>query len=257
MADAYKKLQDILSTNSANVLLDLQTKAEEILKIICKDKKYNNLVEQFKNVINGMSDLVETLNADHKQLGFIADDIKELKETNNSINEKLSQLLKATGGRTSATIPYKDGTYSGQLLNDLPDGKGTLIKNDETKYEGDFKTGFQEGRGVLLRTNGDKYEGDFVNDKLEGRAVYTWKDGSKYEGDFKNNNKDGKGIHYFKNGDRYEGDWKEGKFHGQGIYYFSNGGREVGNYIEGKPVGVFACLTKDGKVYPKNYTNKL
>ena len=255
MADSYKKLQDILSTNSANVLLELQTKIEEILKIISKDQKYNNLVQQFKNIIKGMSKLQETLNANHKQLHFIADDIKELKDTNKSIDEKCSQLLKATGGRTSSTIAYKNGKYTGQLLNDLPDGKGTLLKNDGTRYEGDFKTGFQEGKGLLLRTNGDKYEGDYVNDKIEGRGVYTWKDGSKYEGDFKNNNRDGKGIYFNKNGDRYEGDWKEGKFHGQGIYYFSNGDREVGNYKEGKAVGVFARLTKDGKVSQRNYPN--
>ena len=61
---------------------------------------------------------------------------------------------------------FKDGAvYSGELLNNKPNGKGrTLFKNGDT-YEGEYVKGKRQGYGIYTFTDGEKYEGQWFQDQ--------------------------------------------------------------------------------------------
>ncbi|WP_177182502.1 hypothetical protein [Paenibacillus sp. OV219] len=74
------------------------------------------------------------------------------------------------------SIKYKDGSkYTGQLVNGVPHGKGTLTypKGDVKKYVGEFKNGMIDGNGTLYYANGKKVTGKFINSVLAKYTVLT------------------------------------------------------------------------------------
>lgn len=80
----------------------------------------------------------------------------------------------------TGTISYLGGTYTGELKNGLPHGKGVLVydqeqtsvgivKRSERKYEGEWQDGMMHGKGVLSYPDGSVKTGTWEKDIYLGR----------------------------------------------------------------------------------------
>lgn len=117
----------------------------------------------------------------------------------------------------------KGSKFTGTFTDGVLNGQGTCIYADGCLYDGNYENGLMEGEGICTFTNGDVYEGQWKNDKMEGQGTYTSKNGEKYEGQWVKSKKEGQGTKIYKDGSKYVGEWKNGKRNGNGILYGSNG----------------------------------
>ena len=142
--------------------------------------------------------------------------------------------------------------YSGVIVNNLPQGEGTLVFTDSNcVYVGDFVDGLYHGEGVFTWPSGWKYEGSFA----EGKATYgttTKPEGSygliSYTGamhDLLNidSTQVGTGYVLFDNGCNYTGGlYSNGalegwSYHGEGVFKWTlddSGWKFVGTFANGK-----------------------
>ncbi len=156
-------------------------------------------------------------------------------------------------------IEYENGTYTGEVVNGVREGKGKFVMNNgavaygewvndfmhgegiyrsfngEVIYEGNFVNGDMEGPGVLKTENGDEFEGVFKDGKLNGQGTIKNSVGQiYYEGEFSDNKMHGYGILSLLDDDeRYEGEFVDGIPTGEATYYFSNGDRQEGFFLNG------------------------
>jgi antitoxin component YwqK of YwqJK toxin-antitoxin module len=102
-------------------------------------------------------------------------------------------------------------TYDGNMVDDLPNGKGKYIDSDTGRtYVGDWVDFCHEGQGELLSKDGEKI----------------------YEGYWKNNKYHGYGQSFLRGICRYEGAWEFGKRSGEGTAYDENGNIEYNGMWE-------------------------
>lgn len=112
---------------------------------------------------------------------------------------------------TVGRIDYPNGdSYSGEQINGVPEGNGTMLWINGDKYIGEFKNGLMDGKGNYIWANGDRYKGEFKNSKKHGQGVMTWNNGDIYEGQFINDEINGQGTMIYSNGSRLEGTWERG-----------------------------------------------
>lgn len=152
-------------------------------------------------------------------------------------------------------LVYSNSVYSGYLLNNKPEGEGTMVFSNGYKYKGSWNDGKFSGDGVFTGVNNDTINGNWHEGLLEGyaeiinndfwcygfwsqgllngQAYYIYQDSSLYFGNFKNNKKEGYGELYFKNDDSYKGEWKDDKFNGIGHYSYSDGSYYKGTWENG------------------------
>ena len=94
------------------------------------------------------------------------------------------------------TVTFNDGSsYTGTLLNGIPDGLGTCTWVDGNSYDGEWKNGTMHGFGTFLWTSGQRFDGE-------------WRDGRR----------DGVGVKKYSDGSTFDGLWKDGKKHGVGLF---------------------------------------
>ena len=89
------------------------------------------------------------------------------------------------GGQRESRPPVtldSGAVYTGEWLNDVPDGTGTMNWPDSSKYEGMWVQGKAHGQGTLYHADGDVYAGEWVSDKADGEGTYTHANGAKYVG---------------------------------------------------------------------------
>ncbi|MFZ5974748.1 MAG: hypothetical protein ACOYU3_04990 [Bacillota bacterium] len=98
----------------------------------------------------------------------------------------------------------REGTYSGDVVNDLPHGNGVF---------------------TTLNTEGVNwtYEGGWENGHLSGNGKTVWSDGYVIEGTYKNDRLNGTGRTYQDNALVYEGNYKDDEYDGQGTLYDMHG----------------------------------
>lgn len=102
-------------------------------------------------------------------------------------------------GQTYQDASGQTFSYTGEVENDMPNGKGTGIY-PYGNYTGEYKDGLRHGQGQFESKDGsNKYEGTFNSDKYEIGKLIT-SDGYYFEGKFKD-------------GQPYSGNWydKAGK----------------------------------------------
>ena len=139
---------------------------------------------------------------------------------------------------------YPNGDiYTGVIINNLREGKGTLIRNKPNSFLNEIKQAIEKKKIIfycadkeackikfptqklngfeLFFYEGDKYEGEFNNDKICGKGIMTWHNGNKYEGEFKNNFFEGEGKLIFVSQSYYCGHFVEGMQMGKGTPYFT------------------------------------
>lgn len=143
-------------------------------------------------------------------------------------NQNAQQVSQAT--QSVLTLP--DGsTYTGEVQNGLPHGKGVLIfapgdQKNRQKYEGQFYNGIRQGYGVMTWLSGQKYDGAWANDTFEGQGIKYCSDGKKYEGMFQQGLLS-KGKLTFPNGNYYDGELVNEEACGYGEFHL-NGSKFVG-----------------------------
>lgn len=122
--------------------------------------------------------------------------------------------------------------------------KGTL-KMEKGTYEGDIIGGLANGKGKVIFDNHQTYDGEWLNNKITGKGVYTWPGGRSYEGEFKDGVMHGRGIYHYPSGDTYEGEYSHGKKEGFGTYKYKNGDTSYGFYKGGEYNGLLIMLPED------------
>ncbi len=131
-------------------------------------------------------------------------------------------------------IGFSQGTYTGNLLNGKPTGKGKFVYSFGKEYEGPFKGGVPNGKGAFRYGNGDVYSGDVKNGVCVGKGCLYYNNGDIYEGEFADDKPDGIGHYYCADGSYYRGEWKKGIRIGTGIKINVDGSAETWEYKDGK-----------------------
>lgn len=175
----------------------------------------------------------------------------------------LSPIPSMADIQVPTTFMYLDGhRYTGQFLNGLPHGKGTIYfphadKHLSIHWEGDFDNGKPEGAGVFTNENTDMvFQGRIQNGQATGFGELQWSENS-YEGAFIDGSAHGKGKWTVANsgGDVISGNFEHGRVHGKAVVSFSNGDCFEGNYINGNPSGAGKMLFGTQKVVMnRNFT---
>lgn len=126
--------------------------------------------------------------------------------------------------------------YTGQVVNDLKEGEGTLNYSDGRVFRGIFRED-DAVKGTLIFPDGAKYVGELRNGNRHGYGVYYFTDGSRYEGNSVMSVFEGKGKMTWPDGGWYEGDWVQGEIHGFGKEVRPDGSlRHDGPWRKGVPI---------------------
>ena len=166
----------------------------------------------------------------------------------NNRDEILYNLSKYITTNKEIQIILENGySYMGNLINGLPNGKGTLNSFDNKYiYDGEFKDGLKNGNGKLIISDGTKYSGNFLNDLYNGNGVLCDKNGNIYEGDFENGLFNGYGHYTLNDGNVYIGMFKNGFFEGKGQLIYKDGTVYDGEFVNGKKNGNGIMLYNNG-----------
>ena len=68
------------------------------------------------------------------------------------------------------------GSYQGDLIDGIPNGKGSSVTEKGVRYTGSWKDGKYHGKGVVTLPTGEQYNGNFDMGRRHGSGVVT-KDG--------------------------------------------------------------------------------
>lgn len=126
----------------------------------------------------------------------IVDDTTTIKQ----VHKAISQIKEHVTGQTFKDAKGRDFSYTGEVVDGKPNGKGTGIYSYGT-YTGEYQNGVKHGEGKFESKDGsNKFEGSFYDDKYN-KGTLTMSDGSYYVGTFSG-------------GQPYNGKWydKNGKF---------------------------------------------
>lgn len=168
------------------------------------------------------------------------DDIKETLQLLlklNIINEHMisvsyKDLIEScySKGKKYTTIKYRNGTYSGGVLNDRKEGYGVFTFDDGDRYEGYWKNDLKQRKGKLIDAkNGIYFIGEYHKGKKEGFGIYKYSEGAKYEGFWLDNKLYGQGKMVYNDNSYYQGFFENDKKEGIGTYYWNDF-----SYYEGK-----------------------
>lgn len=120
-----------------------------------------------------------------------------------------------------------------------------VYKFEDGEYTGELILNIPNGRGVTKLANGDRYEGEYLHGKKNGVGVYRWNNGDVYEGDHIDGVEDGKGVYKYAEGDVYTGDYKKGKRNGFGVLRLKSGTTEYGYFRNGQYSGKCIMISPD------------
>jgi hypothetical protein len=111
-----------------------------------------------------------------------------LTNLNQTIEEPIQTELKSEPIREFGEKLFPDGTFTGILENNMPNGTGVLTSNDGTQVASEFNNGTAEGNSLITYKDGSTYAGGVKNNQPNGVGTYTTKDGKKSYGVFKDGN---------------------------------------------------------------------
>ena len=58
-------------------------------------------------------------------------------------------------------MQFKDGTYNGDIDDNVPHGYGTYVRHEGGSHEGQWVNGLPDGEGKVHYKGGEYYEGYF------------------------------------------------------------------------------------------------
>jgi hypothetical protein len=136
-------------------------------------------------------------------------------------------------------------TYVGEWVNGVREGHGSLLFKDVRSYEGEWANDKKHGTGTATHFNGQVYTGSWRDGRMYGHGVLVHPDGAVYEGHFTSGYKFGKGTMKWLDGRVYTGSWNHNKREGRGIEVEPDGGKCTGRWDRGEKHGEFT-YEKDG-----------
>lgn len=195
--------------------------------------------------------------------GVLYDDAGNVKMKGVFRRGKMNGVCMIVNQRTSST-------YTGNVVDDVPNGKGEEKYKDGSYYVGEFKSGMRHGKGCYYNSadeivyNGSwlyglkhglgdchdeygLYSGSFVRGKKEGQGVYTLYSGDQYKGEFADDLYSGRGVFTNVSGRVvYDGEWRNGQRHGEGKVFFGNGEYYQGELVHDMMCGKGICFYENG-----------
>lgn len=239
--------------NAVNVRRDASTQSEQIarlkngtlLKIL--DTVSQNGVLWYKVEINDSQtgyvkgDLIELFEAAQvtpspEPIFVIADDTQVEAEQSaiHAVDEEPTDSSSVSNTQYKIVFNEKErvGLYSGQWVNNMPNGEGMFTSIDKLpalSYSGYFKDGVFCGEGYLET---EEITLDLYN-RFDGHFSKT----GSYLGDVFDGVPNGNGRFTTKNSQGvtwfYDGEWKNGLQNGQGTQEWEDGTRKEGKFIDG------------------------
>ena len=159
---------------------------QKIADAVVEVMPYAMLEVYTKDDLRRLLDLVQAPNANaeiQKSMQTIMSqtasfDIPTLLESvKNNTDQEIAKWVEQTYGielpevealpRVKATIPLRNGSYTGEIWNSLPDGVGVYTDKKKQTYSGRFKAGKMSGLILLTKENGKKQWELYVNGKKE------------------------------------------------------------------------------------------
>lgn len=154
-------------------------------------------------------------------------------------------------GKGTITFTWGD-SYAGDVVNAVPNGEGLMRYVDGSIYRGQFKDGLPDGQGRMDTPDGNWYEGSWKAGSRNGQGTLMV-NGVQQTGTFENDQpkkiamldlngclegdcRSGYGVKRTNSG-TYSGDFVAGEFHGQGLFKYNNGDTWNGSFLKGKRYG--------------------
>jgi hypothetical protein len=151
------------------------------------------------------------------------------------------------------TISWKWGdTYVGNVVNGVPEGEGEMTYMDGGVYKGDWHEGLRHGQGIMTSPNGDIYTGSWANGAREGKGTIlstNMRQTCDFVGDIPSNCwvtdltnclegdcQEGYGVKKLDYG-TYYGKFAGGYFVGVGKIVYNNGDVFEANFYKGESYG--------------------
>ena len=157
------KLNNKYYSYNNNILLNIIDE----LRQTKKDCKENITIKRLADIITQLN---KVMNENRKNTELIRNDISKLY---NQINQQYNEL-KNNNIFNNQEIKYNNSDrikYIGQILNEVPEGKGIMYWNDGDRYNGDWKNDNKEGKGIYYRYDSNIYKDDFKNAEIEGKEL--------------------------------------------------------------------------------------
>jgi hypothetical protein len=106
---------------------------------------------------------------------------------------------------------WREGKYTGEWKDNLPNGKGRYHTRFGDVYEGEWIDGKLHGKGKCVRFNGECYDGYFKEGLYHSFGVIIRCNGDRYSGEWKMGFEEGEGEMVSCTGIVYKGTFKKGK----------------------------------------------
>lgn len=126
---------------------------------------------------------------------------------------------------------YSNAIYEGSIINNQPNGPGTMTFHNGAVYTGQLINGKMMGVGKATYGNGDEYLGTFIKGGIYGDGMINYKNGDFYRGFLMNNTKTGKGSMRYANKNYYNGYFLNGLYHFDGYYVDASKKSEYSGYF--------------------------
>lgn len=147
------------------------------------------------------------------------------------------------------------GVYEGYILNDMPDGQGTMTYKNGFSYVGLWAKGKWSGKGIYT-SDTDTISGEWSNGLLNGEAICRTSE-YIYNGEFSENKPSGIGNFSLRDSLKYKGSWIDGKMYGYGILCLPNGDNYIGNLVNNEFEGVGTYFYNSGDTYEGEWNEGL
>ena len=162
-------------------------------------------------------------------------------------------------GRGSATFENGD-SYEGWWVENRPSMQGKMHFADGSVYDGDWDKGVPSGKGTFnaKESEGYVYKGNVLNGKWHGQGKMTLKGGSSFDGFWSMGEQSGKCIWIsVEEGFRYEGYVLKGVRHGKGTLRMKDSSIFSGDWVNGLQTGICNNKSATGIRYEGQITKDI
>lgn len=266
------------STNANNISSTVQTLTNDDEKIIdvyidVGDFKIGPILQKNYRIVEGKIFFNDPIDVKNTQ------SIRLKGKLRKQCTEKNDQVFDFNGIKIGPIykIPFKFGTYYGQIENNQPHGIGHY-KSCDMIYFGPWLKGKRTGIGSHTQIKSSVYRGEFLNDMYHGKGKLqfttgpikvmegTWKDGElegdkcmieyengdKYFGSVKKSQKDGIGAYVCFDKTFYNCQWKNDKKNGRGTCVKSDRTVIKCKWIDDLAYGPYKIIFDNGNVFTGN-----
>ncbi len=237
--------------------------SQQQLRDIIEKNRYNNTPleqgEGHKPITVGLFalEMFKMMQEKEKQLEDMRKELTMMKLALSSYKESekddiIAELTRVIVGQ----LDYRMIKSQHPFLKNLLEKKAEALTSTDGTYEGETIHGVANGKGTFKLSDGGSYTGETVAGHMHGHGKLDFSNGNHYEGEFKNGFATGAGVLKYANGDTYNGNLKNGHKHGLGVIRTAGGDLQIGFFENDKNHGLCVQLTADKQhVAVENYMN--